>query len=164
MMAGTFCSEVQQNDLSKPGWIWNWAVGRLNGDGTGRWNSRCTSDSVGSDLEDAFLSSLLAKVLHDFGQVSSVATRSHTFFPTMQWIFLRYAREYTSAMHRIGARVDHKVSMSVAERCCTLALSGDRLGQMKLWRPKVAENKKPYLIPLGVLRCLEACIVCFACL
>jgi len=66
--AGTFCSEVQQNDLSKPGWIWNWAVGRLNGDGTGRWTSRCTSDSVGSDLEDAVLSSLLAKVLHDFGQ------------------------------------------------------------------------------------------------
>lgn len=35
-------------------------------------------------------------------------------------MFFEYAREYTSAMHRIGARVDHKVSMSVAERCCKM--------------------------------------------
>lgn len=43
--------------------------GAVGSDGTGRWNSRCTSDSAGSNLEDVFLSSLLAKVLHDFGQV-----------------------------------------------------------------------------------------------
>ena len=50
------------------------------------FNSWCTSDSVGGDLADAFLSSLLPQILHDLGQVFLPGRTP--VFPAMRWIFL----------------------------------------------------------------------------
>ena len=53
-------------------------------------------------------------------------------------------------MHRIGGRVDRKVSLSVAERCCTLA--PNRTVNEAMACPDSKPRCKPHL--LGILICL----------